>query len=61
MADVVRLQLPGRVPGHLDVSFDAVAKLAAGWPVASTVSPRTSAPGGVGSWVEATSTRRAPR
>ena len=29
MADVVRLQLPGRVPGHLDVSFDAVAKLAA--------------------------------
>ena len=30
MADVVRLQLPGRVPGHLDVSFDAVAKLAAG-------------------------------
>lgn len=29
------------------------------WPVASTVSPRTSAPGGVGSWVEATSTRRA--
>lgn len=27
--------------------------------MASTVSPRTSGPGGVGSWVEATSTRRA--